>query len=47
MPREHLVICGGATIPSDADPAAAILALHLYGADDDQKITLRIKDIRE
>jgi 7-cyano-7-deazaguanine synthase in queuosine biosynthesis len=46
MQPERYIICGDAIpqLPSEAESKA--LRIHLYGADDECKVTLRIEDIR-
>lgn len=46
MASERYIICGGApaTVPAEAQTDA--IRLHLYGPEDDHKITLQIDDIR-
>ena len=46
MQSEQYIICGDAAANLPTDREAGALRLHLYGADDDHKITLRIDDIR-
>ena len=46
MGSERYIICGDATATVPAECEADALRLHLYGADDDHKITLKIDDIR-
>ena len=46
MGNERYIICGDATATIPAECEADTLRLHLYGADDDHKITLQINDIR-
>lgn len=47
MASERYIICGGAaaTVPTACEADA--VRLHLYGSDDDNKITLQIDDIRK
>lgn len=47
MASERYIICGGAAakLPTACDADA--VRLHLYGADDDNKITLQIDDLRK
>lgn len=47
MASERYIICGGAsaTVPANLEQEA--IRLHLYGPDDDEKLTLKIEDIRE
>jgi len=46
MCGERYIICGDATATVPAESRADVLRLHLYGGDDDYKITLQIDDIR-
>jgi 7-cyano-7-deazaguanine synthase in queuosine biosynthesis len=46
MQNKRYVICGDATANLPAKCETDALRLHLYGPDDDHKITLRINDIR-
>jgi len=46
MGNERYIICGDATATVPAGSEADVLRLHLYGGDDDYKITLQIDDIR-
>ncbi|MCL2646856.1 MAG: 7-cyano-7-deazaguanine synthase [Phycisphaerales bacterium] len=46
MDSKQYIICGDATITIPEEFQADAVRLHLYGADDENKITLRIEDIR-
>jgi len=46
MCGERYIICGDATATMPAECEVDALRLHLYGADDDHKVTLRMDDIR-
>jgi len=46
MGSERYVVCGDATVTMPAECEADALRLHLYGPDDNEKITLRINDLR-
>lgn len=46
MQSKRYVICGDATVIPPPECEAEALRLHLYGNDDDHKITLQIDDIR-
>jgi hypothetical protein len=46
MRNKQYIICGNAKTSLSAECEASALRLHLYGPDDDNKITLRIDDIR-
>ncbi|MBP7946062.1 MAG: 7-cyano-7-deazaguanine synthase [Verrucomicrobia bacterium] len=47
MASERYIVCGGAsaTVPASLEQDA--IRLHLYGPQDDDKLTLKIEDIRE
>ena len=47
MENEQFIICGEETKSMAAQRGAGALCLHLYGADDDHKVTLEIEDIRQ
>lgn len=46
MAGERYILCGDSKTVVPAESQADALGLHLYGADDDHKITLQIDDIR-
>lgn len=46
MAGERYILCGDSKAAVPAESQADALGLHLYGADDDHKITLQIDDIR-
>lgn len=46
MANERYIICGDAKVPVPIECEAESFRLHLYGAEDEQKITLQIDDIR-
>lgn len=46
MGSELYIICGGTPATVPAESQADMIRLHLYGAEDDHKITLQIDDIR-
>jgi len=47
MENEQFILCGEETKCLAAERGDGALHLHLYGADDDHKITLEIEDIRQ
>lgn len=46
MGIERHIVCGGATAPASFGAGSEHVRLHLYGAEDENKITLEIDDIR-